>query len=48
MTESWVDNRTWFLKKVGWAASGVADRATHNRTTMDATLDRLAEAAERD
>ena len=48
VTESWVDHRTWFLKKVGWAASGVADRATHNRATMDATLDRLAEAAERD
>ncbi len=47
VTESWFDHRTWFLKKVGWVASGVADRASHNRATMDATLNRLAEAAER-
>ena len=46
VTESWVDHRTWVLKKVGWAFSGVADRATHNRATMEATLDALARAAE--
>jgi len=46
VTESWVDHRTRFLKKVGWVASGVADRAAHNRATMEVTLDRLAEAAE--
>ena len=46
VTESWVDHRTWALKKIGWALSGVADRATHNRATMESTLDSLAVAAE--
>ncbi len=46
VTESWVDHRTWALKKIGWAVSGVADRATHNRATMESTLDSLAVAAE--
>jgi len=46
VTESWVDHRTWLLKKIGWAFTGVADRATHNRSTMEATLDNLARAVE--
>ncbi len=46
VTESWVDHRSWALKKIGWAASGVADRETHNRATMEATLEHLAAAAE--
>jgi uncharacterized protein YndB with AHSA1/START domain len=45
VTESWVDHRTWALKKIGWAVSGVADRATHNRATMESTLDSLAAEA---
>ena len=46
VTESWLDHRSWALKKIGWAASGVADRETHNRATMEATLEHLAAAAE--
>ena len=46
VTESWVDNRTWFLKKVGHLFSGVADRAAHNKANMEVTLERMAAAAE--
>lgn len=46
VTESWVDNRTWLLKKIGRLASGVGDRATHNRAGMETTLANLAVAAE--
>jgi len=45
VTESWVDGRSWLLSKVGLLVSGVGDRATHNRATMEATLDALAAAA---
>ena len=47
VTESWVDNRTWLLIKIGWLASGVADRASHNRVGMEATLENLASAVNR-
>lgn len=46
VTESWVDNRSWLLVKIGRLASGVADRATHNRAGMEATLENLAAAVE--
>jgi len=46
VTESWIDERTRVLKFVGWLFTGVSDRATHNRATMEQTLERLAEAAE--
>ena len=46
VTESWVDNRTWLLVKIGWLASGVADRASYNRVGMEATLENLASAVE--
>ena len=41
-----MDNRTWLLIKIGWLASGVADRASHNRVGMEATLENLASAVE--
>jgi uncharacterized protein YndB with AHSA1/START domain len=45
--ESWVDRRTTGLMNViGHAASGVGDRATHNRVGMEQTLENLAKAAE--
>ena len=47
VTEIWDDQRGWFAKKVGGLASGVTDRATHNRAGMEATLANLAAAAER-
>lgn len=46
VTETWVDERTRALKVVGWLFTGVSDRASHNRATMEQTLERLAEAAE--
>jgi hypothetical protein len=44
VTETWVDRRNWFAKKVGGLASGVADRPEHNRQGMEATLTNLARA----
>ncbi len=46
VTESWVDDRSRLLKRVGWLVSGVADRSDHNRVTMERTLENLAAAAE--
>lgn len=43
--ESWTDQRNWLTKKLGGVASGVHERASHNRRTMEQTLDRLAAAA---
>lgn len=46
--ESWKDNRTGpWLKWGGLLASGVSDRATHNRAGMEETLENLAAAAEK-
>lgn len=46
VTETWTDQRGWLPKTLGKSISGVADRAAHNRSTMEATLDRLASVAE--
>ena len=46
VAETWTDNRSWLSKKIGGLASGVKDRATHNRRTMEQTLENLAAAAE--
>jgi uncharacterized protein YndB with AHSA1/START domain len=46
VTESCTDIRPGFFKPVARLATGVADRATHNRAGMVVTLDRLAAAAE--
>lgn len=44
--ECWADKRGRFLIVLGMIATGVRDRTPHNRSTMVATLDRLAAAAE--
>ena len=44
--ESCTDRRGWVAKTLGGLVSGVSDRAEHNRRTMEATLERLAAAAE--
>ena len=44
--EAWIDRRGPVIKVVGTLASGVGDRAAHNRRNMEATLDRIAAAAE--
>jgi hypothetical protein len=45
VTETWDDMRNWLAKKAGTVASGVSDRLTHNRETMEVTLANLARAA---
>jgi uncharacterized protein YndB with AHSA1/START domain len=46
VTERWTDRRGGLLKTMSPKATGVADRAEHNRTGMEQTLQRLAIAAE--
>jgi uncharacterized protein YndB with AHSA1/START domain len=46
VVETWVDQRSGFMKQLGAKASGVEDRATHNRAGMKQTLDAIAAAAE--
>ena len=47
VTEQWDDRRTGSLMAIlGKLASGVGDRATHNRAGMEETLANLAKAAE--
>jgi uncharacterized protein YndB with AHSA1/START domain len=46
VTETWIDRRGPLAKIIGRWATGVVDRATHNRLSMEQTLDRLKAAAE--
>ena len=46
VTETWVDQRSEFMKKLGGKASGVDDRVEHNRAGMKQTLAGVAAAAE--
>jgi len=46
VTESWKDERGRFFKRISGMATGVPDRASHNRAGMEQTLERLAAAAE--
>lgn len=46
VTEVWSDQRGWLATRLGKPVSGVEDRVSHNRATMVATLDRLAEVSE--
>jgi len=46
VTETWTDQRGRIATWAGKPASGVADRASHNRAGMEHTLDQLAAAAE--
>ena len=46
VTETWTDRRGQLLKLVSPRVTGVADRAVHNRSGMEKTLERLANAAE--
>jgi len=46
VTETWTDHRPGWFKPVGHLATGVADRASHNRAGMEQTLGRLAAVAE--
>jgi uncharacterized protein YndB with AHSA1/START domain len=46
VSESWTDLRPGWFKPISRFGTGVSDRATHNRAGMEATLERLAAAAE--
>src|SRR4051794_20374168 len=46
VTETWTDHRGKLVAMLGKPVSGVADRASHNRASMEATLARLAELSE--
>jgi uncharacterized protein YndB with AHSA1/START domain len=46
VTETWIDQRGRIAKILGTPVSGVADRTSHNRASMEETLDRLKVAAE--
>ncbi|HEY8080514.1 MAG TPA: SRPBCC family protein [Acidimicrobiales bacterium] len=46
VTETWTDERGAVARMLGKLATGVDDRASHNRTTMAATLAGLKAAAE--
>ena len=47
VTETWTDARGALIRSMGRFATGVGDRAAHNRAGMLATLARIKEAAER-
>jgi len=46
VTEGWTDLRPGWFKPISRLGTGVTDRAAHNRTGMEQTLQRLAAAAE--
>ena len=46
VTETWNDARGKFVVFMGKLVSGVGDRATHNRASMETTLERLAALTE--
>jgi len=45
VTESWTDLRPSWFKPIARLGTGVGDRAAHNRTGMEQTLERLAAVA---
>ena len=46
VTESWTDQRGALMKTMSKMATSVDDRASHNKTGMEQTLERLAAAAQ--
>jgi len=46
LTETWTDQRAGWMKVPSRLISGVSDRAEHNRRSMAATIERIAETAE--
>ena len=46
VTETWTDQRNPIMKSLSGKATGVPDRASHNRAGMEQTLERLAAAAQ--
>ncbi|WP_254885958.1 SRPBCC family protein [Streptomyces sp. NA02950] len=46
VTETWIDQRGWLMRRISPVVSGVRDRAGFNRRGMRQTLRRLKEALE--
>lgn len=46
VTETWDDQRGWLARKTGGSASGVHDRLSFNRSSMETTLENLARSVE--
>jgi uncharacterized protein YndB with AHSA1/START domain len=46
VTERWTDQRNGLIRTLGKPFSGVADRAAHNRTGMEVTLEKMAAVLE--
>jgi uncharacterized protein YndB with AHSA1/START domain len=46
VTETWIEQRARLFKPLARLVTGVADRAGHNRSGMEQTLERLAAVAE--
>ncbi len=46
VTETWDDQRGWLARKAGGSASGVHDRLSFNRSSMETTLENLARSVE--
>lgn len=46
VTETWTDARGTLIRTLGRVATGIGDRAVHNRAGMEATLRRIKAAAE--
>lgn len=46
LSEYWVDQRGWLVKKAGAMTTGVKDRESHNKAGMQETLRRIKAAAE--
>jgi uncharacterized protein YndB with AHSA1/START domain len=46
VSEDWIDDRAGVMKRLGRLVSGVADRASYNRSGMEETLANLKAAAE--
>ena len=46
LSEHWTDDRGGFIRVAGRLLTGVSDRRTHNRETMEETLANLKAAAE--
>jgi hypothetical protein len=46
VSETWTDSRGGVIRALGTLATGVGDRAVHNRRGMEATLARIKAAAE--
>ena len=47
VTETWTDERSGLIRKLGKPFSGVGDRAAHNKAGMEETLRKMAESVEK-